>query len=143
MWPYRLIVFGHLSRNRRLDALFQALASFPERKRFHLDIYGSVPDGKYLDAQIDALDLRPLVTVHGFVPEEALDQALQAADLALNLRYPAWARLQQPIADLGPRPAQPGDGRGLVRHLARDHRRLGKARARDRRYPGPLASLSG
>jgi glycosyltransferase involved in cell wall biosynthesis len=87
--PYRLIVFGHLSRNRRLDALFQALAAFQERDRFHLDIYGSVPDIEYLDTQIAALDLQPLVTVHGFVSEEELDRALQTADLAVNLRYPS------------------------------------------------------
>lgn len=87
--PFRLIVFGHLSRNRRLNAVLQGLATFPQRERFHLDIYGSLPDPRFVDGQIAALGLRPLVTVHGFVPEADLDAALAAADLAFNLRYPS------------------------------------------------------
>jgi glycosyltransferase involved in cell wall biosynthesis len=86
---YRLIVFGYLGRNRRLDALLKALAEFPQKENFRLDIYGQVlDDNKHLRANIRALGLKRLATVHGFVPEAELDQALARAHLAVNLRYP-------------------------------------------------------
>jgi glycosyltransferase involved in cell wall biosynthesis len=86
---YRLIVFGYLGRNRRLEALLTALAEFPQKERFRLDIYGQVLDGnKHLRASIRQLGLKRIVTVHGFVPETELDQALASAHLAVNLRYP-------------------------------------------------------
>lgn len=87
--PYRLILFGYLGRNRRLDALLKALAESPLKEHFHLDIYGQIlDDNKHLRANIRALGLKRLVTVHGFVPEAELDQALSLAHLAINLRYP-------------------------------------------------------
>jgi glycosyltransferase involved in cell wall biosynthesis len=87
--PYHLIVFGYLGRNRRLDALLEALAEFPQKEHFRLDIYGQVlDDNKHLRANIRALGLKRLATVRGFVPEAELDQALARAHLAINLRYP-------------------------------------------------------
>jgi glycosyltransferase involved in cell wall biosynthesis len=87
--PYRLILFGYLGRNRRLSAVLKALAELPQKEKFHLDIYGQVlDDQKRLRSEIRALGLKRLVTVHGFVPETELDQALAHAHLAINLRYP-------------------------------------------------------
>lgn len=86
--PYRLIVFGHIGRNRRLAAVLQALNLLPEKDRFHLDIYGEMDDPRSLRSQIHAFDLKRNVTVHGYAPGAELDQALQAASLAINLRYP-------------------------------------------------------
>ena len=87
--PYRLIVFGYIGRNRRLDALLQALAELAERGQFHLDVYGEILDGEeQIRSQIRALDLKKQVTLHGFTAEAKLDQALSAAHLAINLRYP-------------------------------------------------------
>ncbi len=87
--PYRLIVFGYLSRNRRLDVLFEALAQLPERELFHLDLYGEIWDERAVRKEIRARSLRKLVTIHGFVPETELDRALENADVAINLRYPS------------------------------------------------------
>jgi glycosyltransferase involved in cell wall biosynthesis len=87
--PYRLIVFGYIGRNRRLDAVLKALAELPERDQFHLDVYGNILDGEtQLRALIRSLDLRKQVTLNGFAPEAKLDEALIAAHLAINLRYP-------------------------------------------------------
>jgi glycosyltransferase involved in cell wall biosynthesis len=87
--PYHLVVSGYLGRNRRLDALLKALAELPQKEQFHLDIYGQVlDDNKHLRASIRALGLKRLATIHGFVPEAELDQALARAHLAINLRYP-------------------------------------------------------
>ena len=87
--PFRLIVFGYLGRNRRLDALLTALSEFPQREQFRLDIYGQVlDDNRPLRARIRELGLKRQVSLHGFVPEAELDQALRGAHLAVNLRYP-------------------------------------------------------
>src|SRR5262249_38121569 len=87
--PYRLIVFGHIGGpNRRLEVLLQALAEFPAREQFHLDIYGQLWARELVLSLISALRLEGLVTVHGFVPEAELDTALARAHLAVNLRYP-------------------------------------------------------
>ncbi len=85
--PYRLIAFGHMGFNRRLEAVLDALAALPERD-FRLDIYGHVPVAAALARRAGDLGLGAAVTIHGFVSSEALDAALDAADLAINLRFP-------------------------------------------------------
>jgi glycosyltransferase involved in cell wall biosynthesis len=87
--PYRLIVFGYLGRNRRLDSILKALAAMPERDQFRLDIFGAIlNDEEKIHEQIRTLKLSGLVTIQGFVPEEKLESALSASHLALNLRFP-------------------------------------------------------
>jgi glycosyltransferase involved in cell wall biosynthesis len=87
--PYRLIIFGYLGRNRRIESVLKALAELPEKDQFRLDIFGSILDGpEGLQSQIRALKLSSLVKLHGFVAEERLRAALAAAHLAINLRFP-------------------------------------------------------
>ena len=86
--PHRLIIFGHLGWNRRVEIVLEALATLPERAQFHLDVYGEVENTGQLETRIAALQLAPLVTLHGFVSDAQLDHALRGADLALNLRFP-------------------------------------------------------
>jgi glycosyltransferase involved in cell wall biosynthesis len=86
--PYRLIIFGHIGRNRRLAAVLEALSQLLDKDRFHLDIYGEMDDARSVRQRVQALHLKQLVTVHGYAPANELDQALQAASLAINLRYP-------------------------------------------------------
>jgi glycosyltransferase involved in cell wall biosynthesis len=86
--PYRLIVFGFINRNRRLDVLLHTLAHFPQKHRFVLDIYGEVWDPGHIRKQIQSLGLGRQVTLRGFASERDLDVALAKADLAVNLRYP-------------------------------------------------------
>lgn len=85
---YRLIVFGFIHNNRRLDALLRALAAGPERRHFHLHVYGELWDEELVRSQIRFLGLDDVVTVHGFVSEAELQGALKASHLAVNLRYP-------------------------------------------------------
>jgi ubiquinone/menaquinone biosynthesis C-methylase UbiE/glycosyltransferase involved in cell wall biosynthesis len=86
--PYRLIVFGHISDNRRLASLLRALVGFPERHLFRLDVYGELWDPTHVSGMIECLALQGLVTLHGFVPMEELHAALAEAHLAFNLRFP-------------------------------------------------------
>jgi glycosyltransferase involved in cell wall biosynthesis len=86
--PYRLIIFGHIGSNRRVESVLQALEELPDKALFHLDIYGSVYNDKELRKQIEQRKLKSIVTVHGFATDEILDRALSKAHLAINLRYP-------------------------------------------------------
>lgn len=87
--PFRLIVFGYLGRNRRLEQLLEALATLPAKEQFRLDIYGQILiDARQLRARVRVLGLKQLVKIHGYVPEVELDEALSQAHLAINLRYP-------------------------------------------------------
>ncbi len=86
--PYRLIIFGHIGSNRRVESVLQALEELPDKALFHLDIYGSVYNDKELRQQIEQRKLKSIVTVHGFAIDEILDRALSNAHLAINLRYP-------------------------------------------------------
>lgn len=86
--PYRLIMFGHIGGNRRLDILLEALSSFSDKSYFHLDIYGEILNLDYIRSKVQRLNISELVTLYGFVEEAVLDLALANADLAINLRYP-------------------------------------------------------
>lgn len=84
--PFRLVVFGYIGTNRRLEAILEALAGHPERSHFRLDIYGTVWDPDHVLKYAAQSGLASCVRLHGYV--EDLDAVLAAADLALNLRYP-------------------------------------------------------
>lgn len=86
--PCRLILFGHLHVNQRLDFALTALAAYPRRDRFHLDVFGRTTKPRRLERTLRQLGLANQVTIHGFVPEPELDAALSRADLALHLRRP-------------------------------------------------------
>lgn len=87
--PYRLVAFGYLGKNRRLEEVLTALAEFPDREKFRLDIYGRLEERQSVLMQIQTLNLDELVAVHGFVPDAELDEVLSSAHLAVNLRYPS------------------------------------------------------
>lgn len=86
--PYRLIMFGYMGGNRRLDAVLEALAALPERESFQLDIFGEIPDARSLRRRIGKLGLSRLVQLHGYTPESELNKVLKTSHLAINLRYP-------------------------------------------------------
>ena len=86
---FRLIVFGYIGRNRRLESILRALAQSEHKGRFQLDVFGSIlNDEKKLRSLISSLGLTKGVSLHGYKTESELDEALSRADLAINLRYP-------------------------------------------------------
>jgi glycosyltransferase involved in cell wall biosynthesis len=86
--PYRLVVFGYIAYNRRVEALLEALAGMPDPTQFQLDIYGKLDDSAPIAACIEQFQLQGQVKIHGFVDDAVLDRALSEAHLAVNLRYP-------------------------------------------------------
>jgi glycosyltransferase involved in cell wall biosynthesis len=85
----RLIVFGYLGPNRRLDVLLQVLANMREKDRFRLEVCGELWNDDALHDQVRLLRLEHIVTCRGFVSDAELTAALDRADLAINLRNPS------------------------------------------------------
>ncbi len=84
----RLVQFGYLGPNRRIDKVFEALAGMPEKSDFRLDIYGTIWDRPLLEKWIVERSLDKVVQLHGFVEEAVLNRAIADAELAVNLRWP-------------------------------------------------------
>ena len=87
--PYRISLFGFLGPNRRLPVLLRALANFAQLDRFRLDIYGTIDGEEKIQQLICRLGLGDLVTMHGFVHQDELEEALRRTDLVVNLRNPS------------------------------------------------------
>jgi len=87
--PYRLVVFGYLNRNRRMGAVLEALAGIGEREEFRLDICGQLWDESHIRTEIERLGLSSIVSIHGFLSDDQVEQKLSTANLAINLRYPS------------------------------------------------------
>ncbi len=85
--PYKLITFGYLGSNRRLEDIAKALSTFPQRDQFTWDIYGTI-QVRGMATRLAKLKLGHRITIHNYVEEEVLDRALAGANLAINLRNP-------------------------------------------------------
>src|SRR5215216_3081263 len=65
----RLVVFGYLGANRRMDAVLEAISSFPDRQRLHLDVVGQLQEPEATAERIRVLGLTDIVRLRGFVNE--------------------------------------------------------------------------
>jgi glycosyltransferase involved in cell wall biosynthesis len=86
--PKRLIIFGFLGLNRRLESVLRALQAYPRKNDFRLDVFGTMTNPRAFRHLVKTLQLTGNAAFHGFVSEVDLEKALSAADLAINLRYP-------------------------------------------------------
>ena len=86
--PFRLIMFGYIGSNRRVEEILVALKEVCAEIDFRLDVYGILQHTAEIENLIDALGLRTRVALHGYVSEQALDDAIALSHLAFNLRHP-------------------------------------------------------
>jgi len=86
--PLRLMQFGYLNENRRLEQVIEALAVVAPDVDFVLDVCGTIWDPDKIDALCDELGLTDRVRINGFIPEPDLDALLGRAHLVFNLRNP-------------------------------------------------------
>jgi SAM-dependent methyltransferase/glycosyltransferase involved in cell wall biosynthesis len=88
--PLRLVVFGHLSANRCVPLILEAMLALQSAapRPVRLDIYGKAAGAERLQAFIDEHQLAHCVQLHGFVPEQTLIDGLKNAHLGINLRSP-------------------------------------------------------
>jgi glycosyltransferase involved in cell wall biosynthesis len=87
--PLRLLQFGWIGPNRRLEQVLEVLARMPADFDYRLDVMGKIWNPDIIHAKLAELNLGARVLLHGFVPEPVLDDALRQADLVLNLRHPS------------------------------------------------------
>ena len=92
---HRIIMFGFLSANRRLESVLKALRDFPQKDQFRLDIYGTLAEEELIGRMISDFALDRLVTIRGFVSPAELRNALLSSALAINLRDPSMGEASQ------------------------------------------------
>lgn len=86
--PWRLVMYGYLNPNRRLESILRALGGLRDRIDFRLDVFGTLWDQRVVESLIAREGLSSHVKLHGFVTEQTLDEAISSAHLTFNLRYP-------------------------------------------------------
>jgi len=87
--PLRLLQFGWIGPNRRLEHVLDALAQIGDNLDYRFDIMGKVWDPDLVYDKISSLNLENRVHLHGFVSEAVLDDALRQSHLVFNLRHPS------------------------------------------------------
>lgn len=87
--PFRLIMFGYIGTNRRLTEILAALKDVRGEIEFQFDVYGILQNVGEFERVIAVLGLEDRVALHGFVPEQILDDAIASSHLAFNLRHPS------------------------------------------------------
>lgn len=86
--PVRLVQFGHIGPNRRAIEILDTIGSLRDRIEFRLDVVGQIWNEDLLRRKIEACGLKGVVHLHGYLPENKLDELISQAHLVLNLRYP-------------------------------------------------------
>lgn len=84
----RLVMFGFMAPNRRLNEFLEAWSSSPYRDRFRLDLIGELESHSEFGALAKEKGLESQVHFHGFLPEEELNRFIAASDMVINLRNP-------------------------------------------------------
>ena len=87
--PYRIVVFGYIGKNRRVEQLLEAYAGLAEKDRFQIQIFGQLFIEAEIRAAINRFGLENHVRIQGFVTDEVLEDALSRAHLVVNLRHPS------------------------------------------------------
>jgi len=87
--PLRLLQFGWIGPNRRLEQILEALAQMPPDFDYRFDVMGKLWNPDLIYDKVSQLGLNHRVFLHGFVPEAVLDDTLRQAHLVLNLRHPS------------------------------------------------------
>ena len=84
--PHRVAVLGRLVVHKRVDVVLEAVATLLQREparraSLRVDVAGTGPQAEELAALVAALGLEDVVTLHGFVSEEAKEEILRRASV--------------------------------------------------------------
>ena len=86
--PLRFIFCGHVGPNRRLLEFMEAWGQLDSPQAIHLDLFGNVSNSRQLLQYASHFGVADYVALRGYVSDVELEQALQSADFAINLRWP-------------------------------------------------------
>ena len=86
-----LVTVGYVNANKRIESVIEALAGWATPGRVKYVILGPYEEGyrRRLERLIRSNGLEGVVRLTGYASEEVLAAHLTAADVCLNLRYPA------------------------------------------------------
>ncbi|MCB1701802.1 MAG: glycosyltransferase [Halioglobus sp.] len=84
----RFVFCGHVGPNRRLIEFMDAWGQLPEPGRIALELFGNISNTSQLRQYAEHFGVLDYISFRGYVSDEQLDQALQTADFAINLRWP-------------------------------------------------------
>jgi hypothetical protein len=86
--PLRFVFCGHVGPNRRLIEFMEAWGSLPRPEDISLDLFGNISNSSQLLQYAGHFGVADYVRLRGYVSDAQLDEALQSADFAINLRWP-------------------------------------------------------
>jgi glycosyltransferase involved in cell wall biosynthesis len=86
-----LVTVGYVNSNKRIESVIEALAGWATPEKVRYVILGPYEEAyrRRLDRLIRSHRLEDVVHLTGYASEEVLAAHLQAADICVNLRYPA------------------------------------------------------
>ncbi len=86
--PLRFIFCGHVGPNRRLVEFLEAWGSLDAPQQITLDLYGNISSSRQLLQHAAQFGVEQYIRINGYVSDAQLEEALQSADFAINLRWP-------------------------------------------------------
>lgn len=86
--PLRFIFCGHVGPNRRLLQFMEAWSQLPTPGAISLELFGNISNSRQLQQYAEHFGVADYIRLRGYVSDAELDQALQSADFAINLRWP-------------------------------------------------------
>ena len=86
--PLRFVFCGHVGPNRRLIEFLEAWSHLPEPGLVSLDLFGNISSSRQLSQYAEHYGVAQYIRFNGYVSDAELDEALQSADFAINLRWP-------------------------------------------------------
>lgn len=86
--PLRFVFCGHVGSNRRLIEFMEAWGRLPAPEGIRLDLFGNINNSGQLLQYAGHFGVADYVGLRGYVSDAELDEALQSADFAINLRWP-------------------------------------------------------
>jgi glycosyltransferase involved in cell wall biosynthesis len=86
--PLRFVFCGHVGPNRRLIEFLEAWSHLPEPGLLSLDLFGNITSSRQLSQYAEHYGVAQYIRFNGYVSDAELDEALQSADFAINLRWP-------------------------------------------------------
>lgn len=86
--PLRFVFCGHVGPNRRLIEFMEAWGRLPSPQEIVLELFGNITNTAQLLQYARHFGVADYVRFPGYVSDTQLDQALQSADFAINLRWP-------------------------------------------------------
>lgn len=86
--PLRFVFCGHVGPNRRLIEFMDAWGRLSAPQGITLELFGNISNTRQLLQYAEQFGVADYISFRGYVSDAQLEEALQSADFAINLRWP-------------------------------------------------------